>query len=268
MAKPKFEYTIKQIYEDTYLIDEHYSSMFLLVGSERALVIDCGTGVADFKSIIEGVTDKPYDVAMTHSHVDHIGGRGQFDTIYVSEKDAEFIKSVTVFQRKGYSVISRFSLGAKYSGLNIRKVEVEPTVRILREGDLLQLGGRSVAVYETAGHTVGSLSFLDVENRTIFIGDVANEFLLMALPHCTSLEEMIATHDKLLAMDSYDTVWSSHHLQPQTKEDIALYRRGAQQVMERKKRNSPIPFIKIHTIDGAKLVYRTNNVYTKSSKKE
>ena len=43
-------------------------SIFVIVGTERALVIDTGTGIGDLKWVIEHqITDKPYDVVISHA---------------------------------------------------------------------------------------------------------------------------------------------------------------------------------------------------------
>ena len=44
--------------------------------------------------------------------MDHIGGRGQFDEMYLSEKDEPIIKDVTLSARKGYVSLMKF-LGFK-----------------------------------------------------------------------------------------------------------------------------------------------------------
>ena len=54
---------------DTYEIDEFdCASIFLFVGTERALLLDTGIGIGDLKGLVEGITDKPYDVVLTHGH--------------------------------------------------------------------------------------------------------------------------------------------------------------------------------------------------------
>ena len=66
-------------------------SVFVIVGSTRALVIDCGTGIGDLRWVIENkITDKPYDVVATHNHGDHIGGAGFFDSIYIHPADMDW----------------------------------------------------------------------------------------------------------------------------------------------------------------------------------
>ena len=58
---------------DTYEIDEFdCASIFLFVGTERALLLDTGIGIGDLKGLVEEITDKPYDVVLTHGHRDHV----------------------------------------------------------------------------------------------------------------------------------------------------------------------------------------------------
>ena len=48
--------------------------MHLLVGQEKALLIDTGYGEGNFREIVESITDKPVMVVDTHGHFDHTGG--------------------------------------------------------------------------------------------------------------------------------------------------------------------------------------------------
>ena len=93
-----------------YEIDEFDCvSVFVIVGSTRALVIDCGTGIGDLRWVIENkITDKPYDVVATHNHGDHIGGAGFFDSIYIHPADMDWDSGntlPTVDFRKSYAKI-------------------------------------------------------------------------------------------------------------------------------------------------------------------
>ena len=79
---------ISEIAPETYLINEFgLCNHYLLVGSERALLIDCGMGYYDLLGTIASLTDKPYDVVITHGHPDHAGMMHLFDQVYMNEKD-------------------------------------------------------------------------------------------------------------------------------------------------------------------------------------
>ena len=71
-------YRIEKLNEQTWLIEEYSNTasayMYLLTGKERALLIDTGFGTIPLKSICEELTVLPVIVALTHGHVDHIGG--------------------------------------------------------------------------------------------------------------------------------------------------------------------------------------------------
>jgi glyoxylase-like metal-dependent hydrolase (beta-lactamase superfamily II) len=72
-----------QFKKDTWEIDEFdVASIFLLVGTERALIIDLGMGIGDLRGAIEMITDKPLTVVITHGHIDHTGHGRQFEEIY------------------------------------------------------------------------------------------------------------------------------------------------------------------------------------------
>lgn len=82
------DYPIRKIADDTYMISDFgIANCYLLIGEERALLIDCGLGIGDIKGAVEKITDKPITVVATHGHVDHAGGDGQFEKIYVHTLD-------------------------------------------------------------------------------------------------------------------------------------------------------------------------------------
>ena len=82
--------------KDTYEIDEFdCSSIFLFVGKERALLLDTGCGIGDLKGVIRKITDKPYIVIASHGHMDHIGGAGAFDELYINPRGDNYFLDVS-----------------------------------------------------------------------------------------------------------------------------------------------------------------------------
>ena len=71
---------VAEIAYRTYAINEYgLDAMYLLAGTEKALLIDTGTGVFDLPGLIAARTELPLMVALTHGHPDHAGGMGWFD---------------------------------------------------------------------------------------------------------------------------------------------------------------------------------------------
>ena len=83
---------ISEIAPDTYAISEFgLATMYLLVGKDRALLIDTGCGICDLKQTVRELTDKPLVTALTHGHFDLCGGMDCFDQVYANEKDYDLI---------------------------------------------------------------------------------------------------------------------------------------------------------------------------------
>ena len=74
-------------------IDDHgIDVMYLLTGSEHALLIDTGMGIGDLAGLVKTLTDLPVWVVNTHGHVDHVSGNGQFRQVHISTEDLDAIK--------------------------------------------------------------------------------------------------------------------------------------------------------------------------------
>ncbi|WP_143442463.1 MBL fold metallo-hydrolase, partial [Klebsiella pneumoniae] len=81
-------YKIEKISENTYRFDENgRANCYLIVGNEKALLIDGCWGIGDLKQTIREITDKPVIAVATHRHPDHTFGLRQLGDYYVSEKD-------------------------------------------------------------------------------------------------------------------------------------------------------------------------------------
>lgn len=173
---------ICEIAPNTYAINEFgLDTMYLLVGQRQALLIDTGCGACDVKQVILGLTDKPFEVALTHGHFDHCGGMGCFEAVYLNEKDYELAKSIDRAEVQNYADLFGKAGGYQiydYSAEDIREITKFPQFLPLNEEDCFDLGGRMVEVFEIPGHTSGSVTFLDVNNRIMISGDCCNMNLL------------------------------------------------------------------------------------------
>lgn len=69
-----------KINETTYQFTDglNVANMYLLLGSEKALLIDTGNGLSDLPQAIGEITDLPLTVVNTHGHYDHIHGNYLF----------------------------------------------------------------------------------------------------------------------------------------------------------------------------------------------
>ena len=93
MARPWFD--VQWPETDTAVISEplHWEQphCYLLLGTQRALLIDTGLGVGGLAAQVQALTDLPVLAAVTHAHWDHIGGLGGFARRAVHEAEAPWL---------------------------------------------------------------------------------------------------------------------------------------------------------------------------------
>lgn len=202
---------VTEIAYQTYCINEFgMDTMFLLLGSDSALLIDTGTGAFDVKALCESLTNLPLKVVLTHGHVDHAGGIGYFNEIFLHPDDYQMAKKITRLDRLNYLNTMRSISDGLFdvSSEQVRSFDHLPSFRSLKEGQDLPLGNRDIIVYETPGHTKGSLSFLDTKERLLFSGDACNiNTLLMG----GTLNDLLDTAKKIDRLGAfYDRYYNGH----------------------------------------------------------
>lgn len=220
-------YPMVQFKKDTWEIDEFdVASIYLLVGTEKAMVIDCGMGIGDLRGAIETITDKPLITVITHGHIDHTGNGRQFEELWIHPADqaAPIPQSI---ERRRYDVerIARRQkgcIGAPYTMFNLYPFDIDvdirepgpddkmPVIHDLYDGQQFDLGGgRIVTAYECPGHSKGQMMFLDEQTRSIFVGDALNFNLGVAsVPVETTLKSLKKIRD---LGDKYDGIYNGHH---------------------------------------------------------
>jgi hydroxyacylglutathione hydrolase len=216
----------KEIAPNTYEIGEFdCASIFLLVGDEKAMVIDTGVGIGDLKGFIRKLTDKPLMVCFTHNHVDHVGGAGAFDNANIHPKDmADFstggLIGLSVEGRIGYAQwIAEREKGDYPYHLeeDITEWGPQPPLYPLEDKQIIDLGKRNVTVYACPGHTAGSVTFLDENSRLLFMGDACNCNLGLAggprgTPKFTSIEKALFHLKRIQSLkDQYDRYFNGHY---------------------------------------------------------
>lgn len=121
------------------------TTMYIIEGDKKALLIDTGTKCANLDEVVRKITDKPLYVVLTHIHGDHAGNIFYFDDIYFHKADSELLST----------------LGRKYNG----------KIHYVEDGYIFDLDGKEIEVSHMPAHTPGSIVLLDRKAGICYSGD-------------------------------------------------------------------------------------------------
>lgn len=155
---------------------------YLILGSERSLLVDSCTGFEDIRAVVEEFTGGPVTLVNTHGHLDHIGNNWRFDSRWVHPADADRVRAgVSNAQLARFLTADAFFRPPppEFDPDTFATPGTEPTGTV-DDGDVFDLGDRSIRVLHTPGHTPGCISLLDEENGVLVCGDIVHEGALFA----------------------------------------------------------------------------------------
>lgn len=194
---------VTRIAPDTYMFDDDgISTAYLLIGQKKCLCIDSGVGKKEFRQTVEQYAQgKPVEAALTHSHIDHAGAVGQFDVLYMNKADLGITYHQDLTNRKIYGYPSSLMQAANGYGNGAQNIGdlMSPTEQLyyIGDGDVIDLGGRTVTYYWTPGHTPGSGVYIDSATKFMFTGDIANPVQMNYWLESTDLTTYLATLERI-----------------------------------------------------------------------
>lgn len=185
--------------------------LYLITGTQKAVLIDSGSGVGDLLHYVRNFTNLPLLVLLTHNHIDHALGTIQFDNVYLSPKDIEtFDPQKANTERQLY--LADCPLYNKIKATDYQPIDNPKRFHPLHHGDTFDLGGQTITAFECPGHSLGSFVFLLNEARILITGDAISHFTLMFGNNCCGIKTYLHSL-KLLNQQTkglYDQLFLSH----------------------------------------------------------
>ncbi|MFW6136941.1 MAG: MBL fold metallo-hydrolase [Candidatus Aminicenantaceae bacterium] len=221
---------VYRLAEGTYAIYEpnqfEEAISYLVEGKEAAALIDTGTGIGDIRAVVEELTSLPVVVVLTHEHYDHVAGAWRFDDIIHYNNDA----ALEVLARGRDNASLRKYIAGDYLWKPLPEgfdpetwtiPPIEPT-RLVEDGELIDLGDRTLEVIYTPGHSPGQMCLLDESQRILYSGDHFFPGPLYAHAPDVNLADYIASNKKLTArLSEFDHIASGHN-DPWVESDVLL----------------------------------------------
>lgn len=188
---------------------------YLLTGTEKAMLIDTAYGKGNIRKITEEITELPLITVNTHTHYDHSGGNACWPRVWAGaggEKDAVRLKRLPY---PDYQLCT------------------------LTDGQVFELGDRTIRCISIGAHHPSSFAFLDEKNRNLFTGDEVDpgQVLLNVRGDSTETAEILrrraANMKKLLEIgESYDRIYPAHNGTPISKSYIEDYLVLSEKILE------------------------------------
>ena len=204
-------FTVEILAEGIFAIGEpryyqqNYS--YLIVGSQRAVLFDAGPGHRDIRPVAASLTDLPITFIPSHFHYDHVGNTVTFD--HVAVVDLPYLRERAP---DGFLQLSFDEHLGEAEGFEAPVLRVDEW---LAPGAEIDLGGRSLEVLYTPGHTEDSISLLDRASGFVFSGDFIYPGPLFAFLPNSGMGDYIQGAENLLAVASERTrIFSAHRVDP------------------------------------------------------
>ena len=156
---------------------------YLILGSDRAVLLDTGMGIANLQAEVERLADLPVIVVASHGHYDHIGDNHRYAEVWAFDSDSDVAR---IEQGKTREACVEYMDSGLYLELppdfDPATYEIRPSrvTRRLQHLEVIDLGERSLTVHHTPGHTEGSICLLDSRDNLLFTGDTFYPGMLFA----------------------------------------------------------------------------------------
>lgn len=174
-------YAVEAIDEHTYIIGEprssQYNSSFLIIGSDKAILLDAGAGerpehIPNMREMAESLTDKPVTLVLSHFHFDHIGDLDEFEGIVMI--DLPYLRSRIKDSKIRINEPISVHVSILETVIGGREIKV---LGWIKPNEYIDLGGRKIQILSTPGHALESLTLVDHENGYVFTGDFIYQHL-------------------------------------------------------------------------------------------
>lgn len=174
-----------------------------LRGRDRDLMVDSGWGVVSLREQIPLVSERPLVAVASHTHFDHIAGHHEFAERWVHRAEADILARPT----RRATLADPYASDDAFEALPplpyvsaIYCPRAAPAVRLLEDGDVVDLGDRVLEVIHTPGHSPGGIALFERATGILFSGDIVYDGPLIEDCPGADLADYVRSMRRLLTL--------------------------------------------------------------------
>ena len=189
---------------------------YLILGKKQAVLFDTGMGISDIKKVTRELTGLPITVLNSHTHNDHVGGNWEFESIYGMDTDFTR-KNARGSREDAHAEIGPAQIcGQLPKGFDTKAYSTRPwkMTKYIHDGEKIDLGGRTLEVIATPGHTPDAISLFDRANGLLFTGDTYYPAPIWLFRPETDLEAYEKSIKRLAALEPQVKIVLGQHNVP------------------------------------------------------
>ena len=219
-------FEVYKVAQGTFAIYEPHQSEetigYLIVGARKAVLFDTGMGIADLKGMVSNLTKLPIVVLNSHTHDDHVGDNWQFETVYSMDTDFSRKNAKGSREDAQAEVAPGEICGKLPEGFDPKTYVTKPwkISMYIHDGQRIDLGGRTIEVIATPGHTPDAIALFDRAHGLLFTGDTYYPATIWLYRPETDLNAYEASIRKLAALAPKVKVVLGAHNVPVAKPEV------------------------------------------------
>ena len=171
-------------------------------GRDRDLLFDSGLGHFSLHQHVALVRERPLLCVASHTHFDHIGCHHEFPDRAVHEAEAVILadprNELTCADR--YATEEMFDRPPEGWTTEAYRIKPAPAGRILKAGDIVDLGDRAFEVIHTPGHSPGGIGLFERKTGIFLSGDVVYDGPLIDDAYHSDRPDYQATFERIRSL--------------------------------------------------------------------
>jgi glyoxylase-like metal-dependent hydrolase (beta-lactamase superfamily II) len=214
-AKEWFE--LIRFADDVTLIHEPWMPFFYrcnmwhMRGRERDILLDTGSGALHLTSLMPWLTARPTICILSHTHWDHIGSAHEFSERWVHVAEATILANPTndATLAAAYAVDDAEVMARMFDKSppgwrgSAYRLQPAPPTGVLADSDRIELGGRTLMVVHTPGHSPGHISLFEEQTGILFAGDALYDGPLVDTCYHSDIDVYCSTMRRLRDIDPH-----------------------------------------------------------------